>query len=353
MSGFVSGLERLLSENGAPSLSTGSPELDKLLGGIKRDRFYLFYGDSALIEGLFRHLLVNALKSTSQLDEPRVVYMLCGNYRVEKTLIGTEALIQLLEVSGLTPENALRRIYVLTASSADQQSLLADGLEGLLEKDSRVNLVLVRGIFKLHKDDARVRGRRKVREEVQRSMVRLRQICAGRNIPLVASGRAEKRGRGLPQPEGSSFLKHLANVIIYLREREKGSEYSQAFVIKNPIQGPRSAEYMMEVNGEMGRSTPPFRASFQDMVSKLRREFKDALLKVDRRDGFEQLVEAWSSELGAMSFAESLTLLDLMLLVAAVENRSLLSGLHRDTENLTERVSNIEERLARAGSHDV
>ncbi len=352
MQGFVTGLERFLSQSEVAPLSTGSPELDGLLGGIRRDRFYLFYGESRLVEDLLTHLLVNALKPTASRDKPRVVYMLCGNYRVERTIIETGSLVQLLEASGLDPEDALRRVYVLTASSADQQTLLADGLERLLEHESMVNLVLVRGIYKLHRDDARIRKRRRVREEVKRSTTRLRQICARRNIPLVASGRAEERKKGLPQPEGGSFLKHLANVIIYLRRREKGSEYSRAFVVKNPVQGPRSVEYRFEVIEEMGRSTPPFRQSFQDMVSKLRREFRDALLKVGRRDAFDKLVGAWSRELGAMSFAESLSLLDLMLLVAAVENRSLCDVLLRDTEGLCERVSHLEERLSRAGADE-
>ncbi len=345
MSGFVSGLERFISETEMTPLSTGSPELDRLLGGVRGDSFHLFYGNSELIEDLFRNLIVNALKPDGRIGEPRVVYMLCGNYRVEKTLIGTEDLVRLLDASGLTPEEALKRVYVLTAASADQQTLLADGLERLLDKESEINLVLVRGISTLLKDDARVRERGRVREEVQRSTTRIRQICFSRNIPLVASGRAEKRGRGLPQPEGGSLLKHLANVIVYLRGRERASEYSQAFVVKNPVLSPRSIEFRFEVREDMGRSTPPFRVSFQEMISKLKREFRDALLKVERRGAFDQLVEAWSSELGAMSFAESLTLLDLMLLVAAVENRTLLNDLIRNAEVLNERISHIEENL--------
>ena len=342
--GFVTGLELLLSGSEETGLSTGSPELDRLLGGITRDRFYYFYGDPELLEDLFRHLLVNALKPTARNSEPRAVYILCGNYRVEKTLIETEPLTRLLVASGMAPEGSLNRIYVLTASSADQQSLLVEELERLLEREPEFNLVLVRGIYKLQKDDARVRERRKVGEEIQRSIVKLRQMCASRNIPLVASGRAVNRRRGLPQPEGSSFLKHIANVIVYLRRREKTSEYNRAFVVKNPAQGSGSVEYRFEVREEMGRSTPPFRVSFQEMVSKLRREFKDALLKLDRRDAFEKLVEVWSSELGAMSYAESLTLLDLMLLVAAVDNRTHLSELLQHIRTLDERVGHIEEK---------
>lgn len=81
------------------------------------------------------------------------------------------------------------------------------------------------------------------------------------------------------------------------------------------------------------------------MVSRLRREFQEALVTVRRREAFELLVEAWSAELGAMSFAESLKLLDLLFLVFVVDNRSHLEGLRGDLQNLDEKTVRIEELL--------
>lgn len=99
------------------------------------------------------------------------------------------------------------------------------------------------------------------------------------------------------------------------------------------------------MNDELGRDTPPFRQSFHGLVARLRREFQEALLGIERRDAFDLLVEAWSAELGAMSFAESVKLLDLVLLVSVVENRSVGEGLRRSLGTLDERVARIEERL--------
>jgi len=345
VSGFVGGLELLLSSNSEPRLSTGSPELDGLTGGLRNGAFYLFYGEKDLIEALFQHLVANALRPRQRGGLPAVVYMLCGNYRRERTEVGTEALVELVEASGFAMEEALMRVYILTASSADQQTLLVDELEKILWREADVSLVVVRGIFKLNRDDARVRDRHIVREEVQWSTTRLRQICASRGIPLVASARIADRGRLLPMPESSSFLRHLANVIVYLRRRRKGSRYNRAFLLDHPARPRGSIEYAFEVNEELGRNTPPFRQSFQELVSKLRREFQDALLTLNRREAFDTLVEAWSAELGAMSFAESMKLLDLMLLVAAVDNRSLCEGLQRGFRTLDDRISRIERRL--------
>ena len=56
----------------------------------------------------------------------------------------------------------------------------------------------------------------------------------------------------------------------------------------------------------MGRLQPAARASFEDYLHRMRTEYKDALLSRGRREAFDRLVEAWSSELGAISYAESL-----------------------------------------------
>ena len=138
MSGFTSGLELPLSGSKG-TLSTGSPELDTLIGGIRRGMFYLFYGEKELIEVLFRHIIANALKPREESERPVVVYMLCGNYRKERTEIRTEELVEFIEASGYGMEEALRRVHILTASSADQQTLLIDELIGVLDREPEVS----------------------------------------------------------------------------------------------------------------------------------------------------------------------------------------------------------------------
>ena len=87
----------------------------------------------------------------------------------------------------------------------------------------------------------------------------------------------------------------------------------------------------------MGRTTPATRMSFEDLLSRMRSEYKDALLSRGRRDAFDRLVEAWSAELGAISYAESISLMDLLLLTGAVDNR-------RANEELSLRISELERR---------
>jgi RecA/RadA recombinase len=337
---YVSAVE-LLHPTTTRTISTGSHELDSLLGGGIRDGlFYYFYGKRRLVEELFRYLAVNALRHNEK-GSPKVAYMLMNNYRKERVNLGIEELAELAEESGFHIWESMKRLRMFTASSADQQALLAEELDEFLRGEENVSLVLVDGIFKLHHDDARKRERHRVREEVQRSIVRLRQQCMERGIPMVSSGRQTRRkGSLMPQPESSSFLRHTANVIVYLRARQRGSLYNRAFLLDHPIRGPESIEYRYRVEEKLGRETRPFRQSFQETVERLRKELRDPLIDTGRKAAFDHHLEAWASELGAMSYAESFKLMDLMLIVSILENRRLL-------EEVLERLDLYEERLRR------
>ena len=184
MTEYITGLEMLDKYHVETQLSTGSPELDQLIGGIQRGLFYFFYGHKSLIETLFQHMTVKALASNEK-GKPIVVYMLLGNYRKERTNLGLEELSELIEDSGFHMWEALKRVQMFTASSADQQILLIEGLTKLLMVEENVSLVIVRGIYKLAKDDPRIRNRHIVYEEVQASINSLRNICAKRSERIV------------------------------------------------------------------------------------------------------------------------------------------------------------------------
>jgi hypothetical protein len=329
-------------------LSTGSPELDKLVGGIQSGLFYLFYGKKSLIEPLFQHMTVQGLADNER-GKPTVVYMLLGNYRKERTNLGLEELAELIEDSGFHMWEALKRVQIFTASSADQQVLLVEGLIRLLMVDNNVSLVIVRGIYKLAKDDPRQRNRHVVYEEVQSSINHLRRICAERGIPIVASGRDSNiKNTMKPLPESSLFLRHCANIIVYLRGREKSSKYNRAFLIDHPFKPLGSVEYQYVVDYKMGRETKPFRMSYQEMIDRLRKEFKEPLRSENRRTAFEMLIQAWSDELGAMSYAESFKILDLMLMTSTLENRSILENIRKQLEEIVTRINHLEDASMKA-----
>jgi hypothetical protein len=96
------------------------------------------------------------------------------------------------------------------------------------------------------------------------------------------------------------------------------------------------------IGDEMGRLTQAARASFQDHINVMRTEYKEALVSKGRREAFDRLVEAWSSELGAISYAESLSLMDLILLTGEVDNRAFLEALRLKLDRIDTRLSEAE-----------
>ncbi len=77
----------------------------------------------------------------------------------------------------------------------------------------------------------------------------------------------------------------------------------------------------------MGRLTQASRASFLGYLNTMRNEYRVAIVSKGGREAFDELVGAWSSELGAISYAESLSLMDLILLTGEVDNRAFLEAL--------------------------
>ena len=84
------------------------------------------------------------------------------------------------------------------------------------------------------------------------------------------------------------------------------------------------------------------RASFEEHLNIMRTVYKDVLVNKGRREAFDRLVEAWSSELGAISYAESLSLMDLLLLTGGVDNRAFTESLKLILDRLESRLSEVE-----------
>lgn len=100
----------------------------------------------------------------------------------------------------------------------------------------------------------------------------------------------------------------------------------------------------------MGRITLPFRTQFQQMLHTLKKTYLAALRDIERRQAFNQLISAWSSELGAMSYAEVPYILDVMLLTAVVDNRRLIIELYEKLNVFNTKLGKIQTHLEKLSS---
>ncbi|UCH57282.1 MAG: hypothetical protein JSV18_08125 [Candidatus Bathyarchaeota archaeon] len=76
------------------------------------------------------------------------------------------------------------------------------------------------------------------------------------------------------------------------------------------------------------------RGRLQDAMVQLRNKYRAALKDDEMQRAFDELWPAWSSEQGAMIYAEVLSALDLLLLTAAVDNRRKIEELREALREL-------------------
>ena len=328
--------------------TTGSDILDSLIGGgIESGRLYLFYGErESGVDALIHMIIVNALLPPEMGGlGGKAVYLNCGNYKYERTMLNTEFLCSLIKAAGFNPGDMLSRIYAVFAFSEEQEERALDEIRRLLQADPSIRLLVVHNIANLFtaKEGTPNRNAAERIVRLQRIIHEIWRICMEKNVAFIASCRpAENRGSQIPPPEGGRYLSHRAAVIVYLEKKSKSGV--SAYLIKHPSRAPKSARLIIGGEG-LGRVTFPFRSLLKDEIGRLRRTYREALLDLKRRKAFDCLVRAWSSELGAMSNASVPTVLENMLLTAAVDNRKEIEELIDKVEEISLKLKEIELKL--------
>lgn len=351
---FRSGLDVLKGRRKMRKLTTGNADLDSLLGGgIEPGHFYLFYGDDKSVDLLIHQILVNCLLPEEKYGfDGKAVYSNCGNYREEKTLLDSRLLSFLIKAAKLDPMKALEDIYVICAFSGEQQEQIVSEVQKLLKEDeNKIKLVVVHNIAKLFTSPTGTANKNfgERISRLQKVVLKLWQACARNNIAFVASCRSNKTSRDrIPQPEGGKYLRHEANVIVYLRKRDKKSPFVKAYLLKHPNRASQKIDFEFTAGGNVaGRMTLPFRTILREEMNRLKRSYREALLDASRRDAFNSLLKVWSSEQGAMSYAKVPTVLDVMLLTAVIDNRKLIEDLFDQVGIISSKIDMVQKRLER------
>lgn len=85
------------------------------------------------------------------------------------------------------------------------------------------------------------------------------------------------------------------------------------------------------------------RVRLQDSMAQLKARYRAALKDGAMQMAFDELWPAWSSEQGAMIYAEVMSALDLLLLTAAVDNRREIEELRREVEGARRLIKELME----------
>lgn len=331
---FKSALQVYANRAEVCKLLTGSRRLDQLIDGIEPSRFYLFFGpkDDNVSDRLLYHLIVEAITtSTSQ-----VIYMLCGDYRRDRTTFDSELLLDLFETSGLNVEDGLNRIHIIGVFSEAQLMNAPNLVAEVVEKTGNVRLLVIQQISKLFYGENSIGFEEKT--EFTGAVSKLKEICTINGISLVASCEAKKRRSLQPEPMGGSYLRHVTNVIVYLRTLSGCDISAQLVKHFDKERTGKRVKLNVEEGNELGRVTKDsMRGRLQESMKHLRSGFREALKDDCMQEAFDQIWEDWNHEQGAMIYAQVVSALDLLNLTGVLANR-------RELEELKHRVLILENK---------
>lgn len=331
---FTSALRVYENRAEVSRLSTGSHRLDQLLGGIEPTRFYLLFGSGR--EKVPDRLLYRLMVETVKKPTGSVVYMLCGNYRRDRTTFDSEMLLDLLESGGLNVEDSLRRIHIIGVFSEGQLMNAPSLVEEVMERVGDVRLLAVQQISKLFYSETAVGI--EDRNEFTGVVSLLKEKCTRYGVSLVASCEAKKRRSINPEPMGGSYLRHAANVMVYLREMSGGEVSAQLVKHFDKERVGRRVSLDGQEDEVLGRITrDSMRGRIQESMKHLRGGYRDALKDDLLQTAFDGVWEDWNHEQGAMIYAQVVSALDLLNLTGVLANRREINFLRQRVEALEKR----------------
>ncbi len=333
--GVATAYELFLKGFATGRVSTGSSEIDALIGGgLKKGLFHLFYGEKeSWVDVLIHQIVCYSVK------EGKTCLILCGNYREEKTVVDSNLLIYLFRNMGLNMGEALNNLDVYFAFNPEQQIETFKEVAGQVEKGF-YSCIIVKDIFKLF------RGKRSSILVFQGIVKEIKEVCAEREALLVASCKPVNSRKKVPIPEGGKFLRHEANVIVYLKRRSSKPLTATLYLLKHPDRPLSKINVWMSLGGrKMGRITLPFRSVLEGEMKKLKKNYKEALLDPLKREAFEKLVRDWNKEKGAMSYADLPSVLDAIYLTGIVSNRKQIEKTLEEIKEIKHIIEKLEVKL--------
>ena len=355
---FTDALSLYKGKNRGRELPLGIKEVDdKLLGGgIEPGSFAIFHGSdrqesgiqdkTGLLDLVLYRLLANSLQPGEKDADSMPVLLNCGDYHNTQALLDLQLVTRLLKQNGLDPSVALDQIVVVSAFNPEQAERGVEELRDRLMNDKSVGPIIVREMPRLFLGDRQKTVFLERMAVLQHLIARLWQACAQQHVSLIVSTSATTPLRfrsASPTTDlpAGTMLKHMAQIIVSLRPRDGG--IVEARLWKHPYMKPNTVRFEMESmrhsDPVLGRLSPAFREQLQKEIQALSRSFRQALMDTERKEAFDSLVKAWTSEKGSMSHAEAASTIEVMLLSAIVDNRKILANIQKRLDKLESQIS--------------
>lgn len=222
--GFKTGEDFLRQREAICKITTGSKELDALIGGgVETQAIFETFGEY----GSGKSQLGFQLAVNVQLPEEK------GGFNGKVIFIDTEGTFrperikQLAEAVGLDPEKTLKNIFVARAYTSDHQMLLVEKIFDIVKKE-RIKLVIVDSLMALFRAEYIGRGTLADRQQkINRHMHTLQKLADIHNLAVYVTNQVMARPDiffGNPTAAvGGHVLAHTSTYRVFLR-KSKGDK---------------------------------------------------------------------------------------------------------------------------------
>ena len=214
-----SALEHYSNQGNCLKMTTGSGELDSLIDGIQEGLFYLFYGDLLPLDALSHRLLVNCILSAKEhgFESMAVCFNNTDYYGRDKMILNPEKIANTAKVANIEPKVVSKNLYIQTAYNSQHQLQIAKEIAYLIEDNRDIKLIVINNLTKFFRD-SRAERRLETASTVKEVISIINRACAKNKISIVVTGDSNLSSKGvIPRPIGGTYLKHIANVIVYLK----------------------------------------------------------------------------------------------------------------------------------------
>jgi len=341
-----SAAEALEEEKRRLRLTTGISDLDGLIDGVAEGFFYLFYGDQRAVDAVVYRLIVNCTLPLERGGfQAKSVYFNNTDYYTGKTILDPSEIGCVAKQLNVDPHTVLSNTYVAAAYNEQRQIIVAKQIAELVNRDREVKLIIAHNLTRFIKSSKKPS---KSGQTIKQVVGLLYEAASKANAALVATGEASATKRGsIPKPAGGNYLRHLANIITYLKMEQSGSV--KACLIKHPCKKtPDSVAFTITKGGVdlMGRITPSFRQRYEEAINELKTSYQNALIDLGHREAFNLLLkEAWCVEQAAMGNSNLPTVVDALNITANIHNRKLIEALRRRLEEQEKAIQELQRRV--------
>ena len=214
-----SALEHFSTQGNCIKMTTGSGELDSLLDGVQEGLCYLFYGDTFPLDALAHRLLVNCVLSIKEhgFESMAVCLNNIDYYGQSKMILNPEKIASTAKAVGMDPNILSKNLFIQTAYNSQHQRQIANEVAELIQINENIKLVVANNLTKFFKDSSG-HNRPEIASSLKEVISAINRACAKNKVSLIITGDSNLSSKGvIPRPIGGTYLKHIANVIVYVK----------------------------------------------------------------------------------------------------------------------------------------